>query len=142
VKQSKPTLYLLHTNTVAYIVDGRSRAARTTMSQRIQDSLIAISAITEGELKYGLARKPEAVRLRSGIEALLASVQILPWDSQAARAYGTLRAQLSAAGKALSTMDLLIAAQAIASDAILVTRDATFSQVQALRPVANWATDL
>ena len=142
MKQSKPTLYLLDTNTVAYVVDGRSRAARTTMSQRIQDSLIAISAITEGELKYGLARKPEAVRLRSGIEALLASVQILPWDSQAARAYGTLRAQLSAAGKALSTMDLLIAAQAIASDAILVTRDAAFSQVQALRPVANWATDL
>jgi tRNA(fMet)-specific endonuclease VapC len=112
------------------------------MSQRIKDALIAISAITEGELMYGLARKPEAVRLRAGIEALLASVQILPWDSQAARAYGTLRAQLTAAGKTLSNMDMLIAAQAMATDAILVTRDAAFSQVEALHPVTNWATDL
>jgi predicted nucleic acid-binding protein len=39
-------------------------------------------------------------------------------------------------------MDILIAAHAVATDAILVTRDGAFSQVEALRPVVNWATDL
>jgi len=136
------TLYLLDTNTVAYIVDGRSRAARATMSAVIHHSVVAISAITEGELLYGLARKPEAARLRAAIEALLSVVQILPWDSSAARAYGTLRARMRAAGKSLSNMDMLIAAHAIAADAILVTRDAAFYQVEALRPAANWATDI
>jgi tRNA(fMet)-specific endonuclease VapC len=136
------TLYLLDTNIVAYIVDGRSPAARATMAEVIDHSPIAISAITEGELMYGLARKPQAIRLREGIEDLLSTIQILPWNSSAARAYGTLRAQLSASGKTLANMDMLIAAHAIATDAILVTRNTAFSQVEALHPVANWATDI
>ena len=67
------TLYLLDTNTVADIVSGRSKAARQTMSQLIDHSPIGISVITEAELLYGLARKPEAIRLRAGIEALLSA---------------------------------------------------------------------
>ena len=136
------TLYLLDTNTFAYIVNGRSPAARARMTSLIEHSPLAISAITEGEILYGLAKKPEAMRLRAAVESLLATVLVLPWDSAAASAYGTLRAQLSSAGKILSSMDMLIAAHAIASDAILVTSDKAFAQVEALRPVANWATDL
>jgi tRNA(fMet)-specific endonuclease VapC len=139
---SGSSLYLLDTNTVAYILDGRSRMARATMSEVLQHSVVAISAITEGELLYGLARKPEATRLRAGVEALLSSVQILPWDSSAAKAYGTLRARMAAAGRNLSNMDMLLAAHAIAVDAILVTRDRALLQVEALRPVANWAGDI
>lgn len=136
------TLYLLDTNTFAYIVNGRSPAARAAMTSLIEHSPLAISAITEGEVLYGLAKKPEATRLRAAVESLLATVLVLPWDSAAASAYGTLRAQLSSAGKTLSAMDMLIAAHAIATDAILVTSDKAFAQVEALRPVANWATDL
>ncbi|RXH54766.1 type II toxin-antitoxin system VapC family toxin [Granulicella sibirica] len=136
------TLYLLDTNTFAYIVNGRSPAARAQMTSLIEHSPLAISAITEGEILYGLAKKPEATRLRAAVESLLATVLVLPWDSAAAGAYGTLRAQLASAGKTLSAMDMLIAAHAIAADAILVTSDKAFSQVEALRPVANWATDI
>jgi tRNA(fMet)-specific endonuclease VapC len=136
------TLYMLDTNTVGDIVSGRSKAARLTMSQITEHSPLAISVITEAELLYGLARKPEAIRLRAGVEAFLSAVQILPWDSAAARAYGTLRARMSTAGKSLSNLDMLIAAHALAMDAILITRDSAFSQIEALRPVVNWATDL
>jgi tRNA(fMet)-specific endonuclease VapC len=79
------TLYLLDTNTVAYMVSGRSQAARIAMSEQIGHSVIAISAITEAEVLYGLAKKPEATRLRAAVEALFATVRILPWDSGAAR---------------------------------------------------------
>jgi tRNA(fMet)-specific endonuclease VapC len=136
------TLYLLDTNTVAYMVSGRSQAARIAMSEQIGHSVIAISAITEAEVLYGLAKKPEATRLRAAVEALFATIRILPWDSGAARTYGTLRAKMSAAGKSMSNMDMLIAAHAVATDAILVTRNKAFSQVEALRPTLNWATDL
>jgi tRNA(fMet)-specific endonuclease VapC len=103
---------------------------------------VMISAITEAEILYGLAKRPEATRLRAAVEALLESVRIVAWDSDAARAYGTLRARLSDAGKSLSAMDMLIAAHAVATDAILVTRDAALLQVELLRPAVNWAKDL
>ena len=111
------------------------------MDQVRRHHSVAISAIVEGETLYGVARKPEARRLRSSVENLFSSMSILPWDSAAARAYGTLRAQLSAAGKPLSVMDMLIAAHAVSVDAILVTHDSVFQQVHALRTV-DWAADL
>jgi len=136
------TLYLLDTNTVAYIVNGRSPAARQRMAQQIKHSVIAISAISEAEVLYGLAKNPAATRLRSAVEGLFSAIRVLPWDSEAARAYGTLRAKMTVAGKSLSTMAMLIAAHALATDAILVTRDKAFAQVSGLRPTLNWATDL
>ena len=136
------TLYLLDTNMVAYIVSGRSRAARVAMAETMERFPVGISAITEAEMLYGLAKRPEATRLRAGVEALLGAVEILAWDSAAARAYRTLRARLSMAGKSLSAMDMLIAAHAISENAVLVTSDAAFLQVEALQPVVNWATDL
>jgi len=135
------TLYLLDSNMVGYIASGRSTAARLTMNQVSKHHLIATSAIVEGEARFGLARKPEATRIRASVEALLSGIDILSWDSTTARSYGTLRAQLFAAGTPLSTIDTLIAAHALSVDAILVTHDNAFKQVSALRTV-DWATDL
>jgi tRNA(fMet)-specific endonuclease VapC len=136
------TLYLLDTNMVGYIVTGRSPDARRLMEETTEQYPVAISAITEGEIRFGLAKKHEAVRLRAVMEMFLSGIDVLAWDSNAARAYGTLRAKLSASGKTLSSLDMLIAAQAIAADAILVTRDAALLQVDASRHFVNWATDL
>jgi tRNA(fMet)-specific endonuclease VapC len=76
------------------------------------------------------------------IEGLLANLQILPWGSDEAAAYARTRAQLEDKGVTLSVMDMLIAAQAIAADAVLVTRDKIFQLVSDLHATANWATDL
>jgi tRNA(fMet)-specific endonuclease VapC len=138
---SRSSLYLLDTNMVSYIANGRSQAARHAFDRFVKHDAIAISAIVEGELLYGIARKPEAARLRTSVEALLSMLKILSWDSAAARAYGIVRAQLSVAGKQFSTLDMLIAAHAVSTDAILVTHDNAFKQVHALRTV-DWATDL
>jgi len=42
----------------------------------------------------------------------------------------------------LETLDILIAAHAIAVDAVLVTDDRAFGQVQELVGMLNWATDI
>lgn len=138
----KPVLYMLDTNTVAYVIDGRSPAASAMLKDASQHASIAISAITAAEIFYGLAMKPAAFRFRAAVEAFLEAVEIRNWDAETAQAYGTLRAQMKSSGKRLSNMDMLIAAQAIAADAILVTCDKAFQHIEALRPVANWATDI
>lgn len=67
---------------------------------------------------------------------------ILPWDSQAARSYGTMRAAMTAKGKTLSAMDLLIAAHAASVGAVLVTGDQAFQQSEDLQPSVNWTDDV
>jgi tRNA(fMet)-specific endonuclease VapC len=139
----KPSvIYLLDTNTAAYIINGRSQAARRKLAAIDDHDRVAISVITEAEIRYGLAKKPEATRWRMGMEEFLASVTILPWDSEAARVYGTMRAAMAAQGKTLTTMDLLIASHAAALGAVLVTSDKAFHQAEGLFASVNWADDL
>jgi tRNA(fMet)-specific endonuclease VapC len=76
------------------------------------------------------------------MEWFLAAVKILPWGRDEANVYGTLRAKLESSGKTLGNMDMQIAAHAIALGAVLVTNDKAFAQVDDLRAIANWATDL
>lgn len=135
-------LYLLDTNMASYLLNGRSPAARQKMRETQTYAGIAISAITHGEILFGMEKKPKALRLRAAVEVLLGSVEILPWDASVAPAYGKLRAGLEAAGKTLSGLDLLIAAHALALGATLVTHDRAFLHSEALVQVVDWATDL
>jgi tRNA(fMet)-specific endonuclease VapC len=107
-----------------------------------KDEIVCLSAITEAEIRFGLAKRPEAVALRERMEWFLAAIKILPWGSEEAKAYGTLRAKMESAGKTLENMDLLIAAHALAQGAVLVTNDNAFAQVKYLQATVNWATDL
>lgn len=139
---SGTALYLLDTNMATYILSGRSPAARQQMREAQAYAGIAVSAITQGEILFGIEKKPEALRLRAAVEVFLGAVQILPWDSSVAPAYGKLRAGLGAAGKTLSGLDMLIAAHALALGATLVTHDQAFLQSMAFIQVVDWANDL
>jgi len=133
---------MLDTNMVSYIAKGHSKAARARMLNLEENEVVCLSAITEAEIRFGLAKRPEAVVLRERMEWFLAAVKILPWGSEEAKAYGALRASLDSSGKTLENMDMQIAAHAIALGATLVTNDKAFAQVEDLHPTMNWATDL
>jgi len=135
-------LYILDTNTVSYIVKGKSPAARARLAGLGSDESACISIVTEFELEYGLAKRPNAANLRHALRWFLARIQVLPLGSAEARAYGQLRVKQEAAGRPLESMDMLIAAHAIAAGAILVTGDKVFSYVPDLSARENWATDL
>jgi tRNA(fMet)-specific endonuclease VapC len=138
-----PALYLLDTNTLSFLVNGRSQAVRRNyVEAENQSARIAISAITEAEALFGLAKRPEATRLRANFDRFFAAVELLPWDSTVARAYGALRAELSATGKSLALMDLLIASHAIAAGATLVTHDKALLHASSSLNVVDWATDV
>ena len=127
---------------VSYIIRGRSLAASERLIRLANDEIAAVSAITVAEIRYGLAKRPEATVLKSHMNNFLASIQILPWGIDEAEAYGTVRAGMERKGLALGNMDMMIAAQAIVAGATLVTKDKAFSQVDGLPAPVNWATDL
>lgn len=135
-------LYLLDTNMVSYIVRGRSSAARTRLLGLKDDEIACISAVTEAEIQYGLAKRPHATALKLLMDGFLASIRILPWGRDEAQAYGVLRARLEAFGITLGNMDMMIAAHAVTTGAVLVTNDKAFGKVNELHATENWAVDL
>ena len=128
--------YMLDTNTASYIIRGPSSALATRLIE-IAMAQLCISSITQGELLYGLARKPNATNLQTAVREFLMRIDVLPWDSAAATRYGILRAALEFSGTPLGNLDTLIAAHALAADVILVTHDQAFARVSAL-VVENW----
>lgn len=95
------------------------------------------STIVAAELRYG-CEKSGSSRLQAAVESVLSELDILPFDEPASHAYGTLRAALEAKGLPIGGNDMLIAAQALALDAVLVTANTReFSRVDGLT-IENW----
>ena len=133
-----PPRYMLDTNMASYIVRGPS-AVLAAHLVAVPMTQVCVSSVTEGELLYGLARKPDATALQTAVREFLKRVDVLAWDSAAASRYGALRASLEAAGTPLGNLDTLIAAHALSTGAILVTNDHAFARVPALA-CENWVS--
>ena len=93
---------------------------------------VCISAITEGELQYGLFKKPNANNLHGLAREFLLRVDSLPWDREVATCYGKLRSDLEKEGVSLGPLDMQIAAHAIHSRTILVSNDHAFKRIKGL----------
>jgi tRNA(fMet)-specific endonuclease VapC len=128
--------YLLDTNTVSYIIKGIFPHVRERLL-KVPISEVGISVVTEAELRFGLARLPQATKLAIVVEEFLLRVEVLPWESSAARHYARLRAMLEEHGEPMGNLDLMIAAQALAAGAILVCNDRVFRRVKGLK-VDDW----
>jgi tRNA(fMet)-specific endonuclease VapC len=129
--------YMLDTNTVSYIIKGKP-AVLCAHLRNVPMAKICISAITEAELLRGVAKKPEAIHLPIIVKEFLLRVEILPWNSDSANAYAQLRTACENEGKSLGAMDMLIAAHSVAVDAILVTNDKAFYNVEHLLVLEDW----
>ena len=135
-------LYLLDTNITGYILRDESPLARQMFREALGHSRVAVSAISEAEILYGLERKPEARNLRFAAEKFFQLIEIFAWDRPAAQAYAHLRNALRIAGKSLSEADLLIASHAASTGAVLVSHDKAFEHVRPFVTVVDWAADV
>ncbi|MDO7927761.1 type II toxin-antitoxin system VapC family toxin [Pseudomonas sp. KFB-139] len=117
----------MDTNTVSQLLRGHPNVINRV--QQVPMSAVCISAITEAELKYGLARRPQALKLKGLVTEFLKRVDVLPWDSDVAETYGRIRAEAESNGKTPGTLDLLIAAHGVSVGAVVVTSDKAFSYV-------------
>jgi len=130
------TRFLLDTNTASYVIKGNyPRVRERLLNVAMAD--VAISAVTEAELRFGVARRPEAHRLALAVEEFLLRLDVLPWGSEAAQHYADLRATLEREGEPMGNLDMMIAAHAVAAEAVLVTHDRVFRRVKELK-VEDW----
>ncbi len=128
--------FLLDTNIISALMrDPQGPVARKI--EKLGDAEIFTSVIVAAEVHYGIVKKGSA-RLRESAEAILASLEIRPFTPEAAIAYGSLRAKLEQKGRVIGANDLLIAAQAMTEEAVLVTDNmGEFARVAGLK-TQNW----
>src|ERR1700691_3511043 len=131
-----PVHYLLDTSTASYVIKGNFPRVRKRLLE-LPMSEVGISAVTEAELRFGVASKPEAVRLKTAVEEFLLRVEALPWDSEAAQQYAQIRADLERSGEPMGNLDLMIGAHALSFQLILVTHDHVFRRIKRLK-IEDW----
>ncbi|MGA2204515.1 MAG: type II toxin-antitoxin system VapC family toxin [Terriglobales bacterium] len=129
--------YLLDTNSASYVIKGNFPRVRERLL-KVPMAEVGISVVTEAELRFGVARRPEAATLKRVVEEFLLRVEVLPWNSEAAQQYARIRASLEKEGEPMGNLDLMIAAQAVAVGATLVTNDRVFRRVKGLK-VEDWS---
>ena len=133
-------LYMLDTDTVSYLVRGKTPALDVRVAAASPKHL-CISAVTRGELLYGLKLTDGAHRLAWLVDQFLLRVQCLPWDEAAATHFASIAVDLHKAGTPIGSMDAMIAGHALAISAVLVTNNARhFSRVAGLT-IENWSQE-
>lgn len=130
-------MYMLDTNTCIFVLKNRDDRLRKKF-KAIKS--LCISSVTYGELCYGIENGATTLRQERFEQLDLFTQRILiePWDEEAARHYGAIRAHLKREGKIIGNNDLLIAAHARSLDAVIVTNNTgEFSRVPDLT-VEDW----
>ena len=129
--------YMLDTNVCIDYLKGNSNNIRDRIISAPDDTL-CISAITFSELMFGVENSSNREKNLVALNFFLLKIDIVPYDDQAAAAYGEIRKQLKQKGNLIGGMDMLIAAHARASDSVLVTHNTReFNRVQGLR-IEDW----
>ncbi len=130
-------MYMLDTNICIFVLKHRSEKLRRKF-KAIKS--LCISSITYGELCFGIEngdpnrRESRYRQLESFTQRLL----IDPFDEEAARQYGMIRATLKRDGSIIGNNDLFIAAHARSIEAVLVTNNTKeFSRVLDLT-IEDW----
>ncbi len=145
-------IYLLDTNMLIFMVRG-AKSTRPHKNQERARKLIdrckqaqaagdwvGLSAITVSELEFGARASGQYEAEIEAVRNVLAPFEIYEYDAIACPGhYGQVRNDLESRGVTIGSMDLLIAAHALALAATVVSNDVGhFSRVKGLTTV-DWA---
>lgn len=130
--------FLLDTDTCIYALKQNEHVLGKLLSKSRED--IAVSVVSEGELRTGAAKSSSPIKTLRLIENFLSPLTLVDFTSDDAVAYAQVRAKLERAGTPIGPLDTLIASQAIGRKLILVTNnEREFRRVAGLH-VDNWAS--
>jgi tRNA(fMet)-specific endonuclease VapC len=128
---------LLDTDTCIYALKGNAGVLERLLSRSPAD--VAVSVITEAELRTGAAKSSSPVKTSRLLENFLRPLAVVDFNSVDANTYAQLRAKLERAGTPIGPLDTLIASQAVSRKLILVTNnEREFGRVPGLR-LENWS---
>ena len=122
-------MYMLDTNTCIFVLKNRPEKVKRKF-KAIKN--ICISSVTFGELCFGIENGDAHLREKrwEQLDDFTQRILIDPWDEEAARHYGAIRALLKREGNTIGNNDLLITAHARSIDSVLVTNNTKeFSRV-------------
>ena len=124
-------MILLDTNVVVAFLNGEG-----SVLKRIKDEIdrIALTPLVIAELDYGAKVSHKAKENLEKLYRFVDIVQVVPFDIECAKAFGTIKSRLRSLGKPTGEVDALIAATALAHEAILVTANKRhFENIEGLK---------
>jgi tRNA(fMet)-specific endonuclease VapC len=129
--------FLLDTNICIHIRRRRPPGVLARF-EKLKPGQAVISAITYGELSYGVERSQFRQQATKQLIELTGLIPVMDIPLQAGQHYGAIRAALEAGGEMIGNNDLWIAAHAIAAGLTLVTsNEGEFRRVPGLK-IQNW----
>ena len=131
---------MLDTNICIYVLKNHSDKLRYKF-KAVKE--LCISSVTYGELCFGIENGDSAIRGARWEQLDLFTQRLLidPWDEDAARHYGFIRAWLKKQGTPIGNNDLLIASHARSINAVLVTNNTReFDRIPELS-IENWMSE-
>jgi tRNA(fMet)-specific endonuclease VapC len=128
--------FLLDTDICIYALKQHRVVLDHLLSQSRSD--VAISAISEAELRTGAAKSEAPTKTLRLVENFLRPLQVVDFTSADAISYAGVRAKLERSGTPIGPLDTLIAAQAVARKLVLVSNnERELRRVTGLR-IENW----
>ena len=129
--------YMLDTNICIYVIKSKPEKVFKNL-QTIHPEDVCISSVTYAELVHGVEKSIAVEKNRLALSMLLANMEILDFDVDAADCYGKIRAALEKKGTPIGPLDMMIAAHAQSLGYTVVTNNVNeFSRVSALQ-IENW----
>ena len=130
--------YMLDTNICIYVIKTKPEKVFQKL-QTIHPEDVCISSVTYAELVHGVEKSIAVEKNRLALSMLLANMEILDFDVDAADCYGKIRAGLEKNGTPIGPLDMMIAGHAQSLGYTIVTNNVKeFSRVAALK-IENWA---
>jgi len=131
-------MILLDTNVVIAFFNGNRAVLK-----RIQSEIgrIALSTLVVAELDYGAKASQKAKENIEKLHRFVDIVQVVPFDLESAKIFGTIKSKLRKLGKPTGETDALIAATAMAYKALLVSGNKRhFENIEGLK-IESWPTE-
>jgi len=115
-------MYLLDTNICIFIINKKPVHVLEKLRSVIEQN-IYLSSITVAELQFGVYNSQHVEKNRISLTEFLSPFEIISFNDIDAEHFGIIRSQLKKEGKLIGPYDMLIAAQAVARNLILVTNN-------------------
>lgn len=130
--------YMLDTNICIYSIKHKPEQVFLRLQEHEPED-ICISSVTYAELVHGVEKSQAIEKNRLALALLLANIEILNFDANAAESYGKIRADLEKQGTPIGPLDMMIAGHAKSLGYTVVTNNTKeFNRVPGLK-LENWA---
>ena len=130
--------YMLDTNICIYAIKHKPEKVFQKL-QEVEPEDVCVSSVTYAEFVHGVEKSVAVEKNRLALSMLLANIEILDFDVDAADCYGKIRADLEKKGTPIGPLDMMIAGHAQSLGYAVVTNKVKeFSKVQNLK-IENWA---